>query len=103
LFRAISEIHEGRQYVCEEIKSLFFEQTVEEKKDQSWLRKLTKREVQIVKSLKEGFSSIEIASQLDLSTRTVEVHRHNILKKLGLKNTAALIDLIYKSEIYIDM
>jgi DNA-binding NarL/FixJ family response regulator len=39
-------------------------------------------------------SSKEIAQRLDISLKTVEVHRYNILKKLSLKNTAALVNFI---------
>jgi DNA-binding NarL/FixJ family response regulator len=47
-----------------------------------------------VQLIKEGLSSKEIAQKLDLSLKTVEVHRYNILKKLNLKNTAALVNFI---------
>jgi DNA-binding NarL/FixJ family response regulator len=55
---------------------------------------LSRREIDIVKLLKEGLSSKEIALELDISLKTVEVHRYNILKKLKLKNTAALVNFI---------
>ena len=48
----------------------------------------------IVELIKEGLSSKEIAIRLDISLKTVEVHRYNILKKLSLKNTAALVNFI---------
>lgn len=42
-------------------------------------------------------SSKEISAVLEISIKTVEAHRHNILKKLNLKNTAALINFINNS------
>ncbi|MFL5811838.1 MAG: LuxR C-terminal-related transcriptional regulator [Flavisolibacter sp.] len=39
-------------------------------------------------------SSEEIVSLLCISIKTAEVHRYNILKKLNLKNTAALVNHI---------
>lgn len=46
---------------------------------------LTSKELQIADMIREGMSSKEIASFLNISTRTVEIHRTNIRKKLGLK------------------
>ncbi|WP_082688653.1 LuxR C-terminal-related transcriptional regulator [Ruegeria marisrubri] len=51
---------------------------------------LTRREREIFSLLSEGRTSKEIARELDLSYRTVEVHRARLLKKFGVNNTAAL-------------
>ena len=58
------------------------------------LNKLSDRELDIVRLLKKGQSSKEIASELSLSVRTVDAHRYNILKKLNLKNATALVNLV---------
>ncbi len=55
------------------------------------LHNLTKREVEVIKFLKEGMTSQAIADKLFLSVFTVDTHRKNILFKLNLKNTADLI------------
>lgn len=55
------------------------------------LHNLTKREVEVIKLLKEGMTSQVIADNLFLSVFTVDTHRKNILFKLNLKNTADLI------------
>jgi len=47
-----------------------------------------------VELIRDGFSSREIGEKLDISLKTVEVHRYNILKKLNLKNTAALVNFV---------
>ena len=54
-------------------------------------RNLTKREVEVIKLLKDGMTSQAIADTLFLSVFTVNTHRKNILFKLNLKNTADLI------------
>ena len=51
---------------------------------------LTKRERQIIKLIAEGESNSAIAALLSISSKTVEKHRSNIMKKLGLHNTASL-------------
>jgi len=52
---------------------------------------LTPRERQVLKLVAEGNTSKDIAEMLSISTRTVEHHRANLLKKLGIKSTADLI------------
>lgn len=52
---------------------------------------ITKREKEILKLIVEGYTSAEIAEILFISTRTVETHRSNLMSKLELKNTAALV------------
>ena len=51
---------------------------------------LTKRERQIIKLIAEGESNNAIATLLSISSKTVEKHRSNIMKKLNLHNTATL-------------
>ncbi len=51
---------------------------------------LTRREREVFALLGEGKTSKEIARILELSYRTVEVHRARLLKKFGVSNTAAL-------------
>ena len=52
---------------------------------------LTERETELIRYWSRGMSSKEIAEVLSISRRTVEVHKANIFKKLGLKNTTELI------------
>ncbi len=52
---------------------------------------ISKREIEIVRLITQGFTSQEIADKLHLSTYTVNTHRRNILRKLELKNTAMLV------------
>lgn len=66
---------------------------------------LTKREKQILRLLFEGVGNKEIAEQLNKSIRTVETHRFNIMKKLGVNNVVELIKKIeeeptLKNELY---
>jgi FixJ family two-component response regulator len=51
---------------------------------------LTRRERQVLERLAAGVSNKEAARQLGLSARTVEGHRANIMRKVGVKNAAQL-------------
>lgn len=52
---------------------------------------LTKREVEIIRLVKENMTAQEIADKLCLSVLTIETHRRNINLKLGIKNTLSLV------------
>ena len=51
---------------------------------------LTDREFEILKEIAGGYSSKEIGNRLGISLKTVEVHRHNILRKTRAKNSVHL-------------
>jgi DNA-binding NarL/FixJ family response regulator len=55
------------------------------------LPNLTSREREVVQLLAEGRSTKEVASQLDLSVKTAETHRSNIMRKLGLHSVSELV------------
>ena len=54
---------------------------------------LTRREIEVLSLIVEGMTSAKIADRLGLSSRTVEMHRANLLHKLGVKTTAELVAL----------
>ena len=94
LITSIVEVYGGKKYICEEVKNILAQQELEDESGTPDMNVLSRRELDIVQLIKEGLSSKEIALRLDISLKTVEVHRYNILKKLSLKNTAALVNFI---------
>ncbi|MCB0793374.1 MAG: response regulator transcription factor [Flavobacteriales bacterium] len=52
---------------------------------------LTEREYEVIALIADGLSYTRIADQLNLSAHTVTTHRKNIMQKLGVNNTAALV------------
>lgn len=94
LVTAILEVKAGNKYICEEIKNIVAQQELEEDSDHPDMNLLSRREIDVVQLIKEGLSSKEIAKRLDISLKTVEVHRYNILRKLKLNNTASLVNFI---------
>ena len=59
----------------------------------------TPREREIIQLLTEGKSSKEIASRLNLSVKTVEAHRSNIMHKLGLDSMGELTRYAIRNKI----
>ena len=90
MFSAILEVSKGNKFVCSEIKDLISE-GAHEPESLAAINTLTEREMDVINEIKQGHSSKEISRNLEISLKTVEVHRHNILKKLKLKNAASLI------------
>src|SRR3954469_9550641 len=92
MIEAITEVSKGNTFVCQDVKNILSEQVLNEDHTDPDINSLSEREIQIIRFLKEGLSSKEIAVELNISFKTVEVHRHNILSKLKLKNTVSLIN-----------
>ncbi len=64
-----------------------------------FLRKqmLTKRELEVLRLISQAMSNKEIARKLFISDQTVSVHRKNIMRKLGVSNTAGLLKTAYEN------
>lgn len=52
---------------------------------------ITSRELEVLQLIVDGYSSKLIADKLDISPRTVDTHRGNIMQKLGIPNAAGLV------------
>ncbi|MFY2824845.1 response regulator [Ruegeria sp. MALMAid1280] len=82
--QAIDAVMRGEQYLCTGASG-----SLEPKKD-SAREALTGREQTILLELAQGKSNKEVALALEISVRTVETHRKNIKRKLGISSTAGL-------------
>jgi DNA-binding NarL/FixJ family response regulator len=60
---------------------------------------LTPREREVIQLLAEGKSSKEVASLLNLSTKTAETHRSNIMRKLDIHSIRDLVVYSVKNDI----
>jgi len=60
---------------------------------------LTEREIEILKLIVDGFSNKEIGEKLFISHRTVDTHRTNMMKKIGVNNIAGLVSFAIKNGI----
>jgi DNA-binding NarL/FixJ family response regulator len=92
LITAIHEAMKGRTYVTPLIAGDLirtYQEGVSPEKD--FLKKLSPRQREILQLLAEGKSAKEIASILDISTRTVEFHKYRMMEQLNIKTSAELV------------
>ena len=71
------------------VKTSDLKSGVREKKDEAF--SLTSRQKEILKLVALGHTNREIGEQLDISVRTVEVHRFNLMRRLRVRNVAQLL------------
>lgn len=89
LIAAIHAVFNGEIYIASDIKDRYFTDLLNVNNSAA-KKELTLKEIEIVKLIAQGHTSKEIADKMFISARTVETHRHNILKKLSLPNAAQL-------------
>ena len=81
---AIDAVMSGQRYLCTGAQGSL-EPPASDTREQ-----LTNREQTILLQLAQGMSNKDVANALDISVRTVETHRKNIKRKLGISSTAGL-------------
>ncbi|HTF17805.1 MAG TPA: response regulator transcription factor [Chryseolinea sp.] len=89
LLSAIKNIQSGKEYFSSEVTKAIFNSL--KNSPTSTESQLTKRELEILRLLSKALTTSEIAEKLFLSPYTVDTHRKNLLSKLGLRNTPALV------------
>lgn len=89
---AIKTVFGGKKYLCNnlvnEMSKLLLGDEI------NGFNTLSQRELEIAELVKSGLSSKDIAEKIGISAKTVEVHRHNILRKMGVNSTPMLISLM---------
>jgi len=92
LITAIHSVLRGERYLSPKISEQFIAGKLKiEENPLDMYQTLTPRERQILQMTVEGDSSTKIGEKLEISPRTVEIHRSSCMKKLGLKNHTELI------------
>jgi len=89
LLKAIDHVLHGKPYITPKLRA---EDWVERNtRARQFSTKMTSRQKEIVQLLGEGRSMKEIADLLDLSEKTVEFHKHHVMKAFNLQNNADLV------------
>ena len=100
LVTAIREALLGQTYITPMIAGELLDsyRTNDSGEDDS-MHRLTPRQREVLQLIAEGHSAKQIAELLKISTRTAEAHKANILKALGLQNTAELVQYAIRNGI----
>jgi DNA-binding NarL/FixJ family response regulator len=96
---AIEAIESGKSYHTPEIKEVIlshFTKSTQERSKNNPLEFLTKREIVILKLIVEEMSNVQIADKLCVSVRTVDSHRRNLLRKVGVGGAVGLTKFAIK-------
>lgn len=93
IIEAIRRIFAGKKYISQRVMDTLLDKLGEESEtDQKFLiHGLTDRELEIFQLIGKGFSSGQIAGQLNLSVKTISAHRERIKQKLGAKTSGELV------------
>jgi len=93
--QAIREVLNGNAYFSPAIAKRLREQTCHDRGDGQHQPRtdveLTQREAEVLQLIAEGYANKQIAAELNLSVKTVEKHRQQVMQKLGIHNIAGLV------------
>ncbi|MBL4716379.1 MAG: response regulator transcription factor [Bacteroidia bacterium] len=100
IIKAIRTVANGYTYFHDQVDHIVVDEYIANlngnKADQV---NISKREQQVIKLIAEGFKNHEIGGKLNISSRTVETHRFNVMKKLNINSVAELIKYAIKNNI----
>jgi len=91
---AVKHLMADGQYICSELSLRMLSKLANHEVAQTEIdgfADFTKRELEVLKLIAEGYTNNEIAEKLFTSRRTVEGHRQSLIEKTGVSNSAALI------------
>lgn len=102
---AIQQVSKGGTFICAELTMTLLDKirsatAIEETNAEARIQvDISERESEILQLIGEGYTNMEIADKLFISKRTVEGHRQNLIDKMGVKNSAALIKIAVKNNL----
>jgi two-component system response regulator NreC len=102
LLLAIRDIYRGGSYLSPKMLSQLvddFRSRIKTTSRQPRFATLTPREKEVLKFLAEGDSVKEIAQHLNLSVKTIEAHKFNLMRKLDIHNKAQLVQYAIQKKI----
>jgi two-component system, NarL family, response regulator DegU len=102
--KALKQIHTGSKYFTGAVSNVLANRLLNTK---SFIQKtaaedpyhLTRREKEILRMIIDGKNNKDIADSLDKSVRTIETHRFNIMKKMGVTNAIDMVNKAVKENI----
>jgi DNA-binding NarL/FixJ family response regulator len=90
VLRAIETVMEGGNYYGQEVLN-FMTQSITSGEDAEHEIVLSNREKEVLHFVSKEFTNQEISEKINISLRTVETHKRNLIKKLRVKNVVGLV------------
>ena len=84
LLTALHKIEDGKGYYSQQFVRLISQQNTKQ-------ANLSSREMEVLECISDGHTTNAIAQELNISTNTVEFHRHNLMNKLHVNNVALMV------------
>ena len=101
--KALRQIHDGNKYFSGGVSNVLASRLLNAKAFHTPTSKdtynLSKREKEILRMVVDGKHNKQIADVLDKSVRTIETHRFNIMKKLGVNNAVDMVNRTLKENL----
>ncbi len=104
IIEAIYTLRNGYEFYAKTITNILLssyigDKDIKKSEKENRQKNLSNREMEIFKLFAEGISNRFIAEELFISVRTVETHKTNIMKKIGLKTTVDMVKFAIKNNI----
>lgn len=100
LEQAIKQVMKGEPYLSQSVSAKLAQNLLQnfqqKKEEESELGSLTERELEILKMIAHEHSNTEIAELLFISPKTVETHRKNLMRKIGVRNSLGVYKFAVK-------
>jgi DNA-binding NarL/FixJ family response regulator len=96
---AIRAIINGSEFFGRDITHLLYNIYISKNKVTKQVTDFTHKELEIIELCRQGFIGKEIAARQNISLRTVDAHKRNIFRKLGINNTMEMVQYAVKNGI----
>ena len=94
LAKAIREVRKGKMFFSPSISKRLHDRSRTSLNGKGQIKKqnvlLSAREVEVLQLIAEGMANKQIASELEISIKTIEKHRQHLMEKLNIHDTAGL-------------
>jgi len=100
VLEAIETVLNGKVYFSQDVTLSLLDKSnssLSSNSDVVSIAQLTEREIEILKLIAQGMTNKEVGDNLNISHRTVDTHRTNLMKKLDITNVAGLIRFAFKN------
>jgi len=101
LAAALAAVASGGRYFSPAVQTLMVQMLQGPRPESQDVSSLTDREREVLTMLARGLSTKEIATALGIGTRTVETHRANLMRKLGVRSVALLTQMAIREGIVV--